>query len=118
VVEWSYYENALKWMSSSLGTPQIFVFSDDPEWCRSELPRLITGIGSFETVSSEGELREQADFELMKLCRHHICANSTFSWWASYLASDPKGMVTLPERWTRDYATQTEFGLHGWKIVN
>jgi hypothetical protein len=118
VVEWDYYRHAFQWMKSQLTSPQVFVFSDDPEWCQSELPHLVPEMRSFRVVSTAAESREAEDFELMKLCRHHICANSTFSWWASYLGLDPCGIVTLPGRWTREYSTQADFGLRDWKILN
>jgi hypothetical protein len=38
------------------------------------------------------------DIRLMSLCKHHIIASSTFSWWGAYLGDD-SGMTIYPRPW-------------------
>jgi hypothetical protein len=96
----SYYVEAVELVreAAALRSPQLFAFSDDPEWCEANLhlgyPMTI--------VAHNGPTRGWADLRLMTHCRHHVIANSSFSWWAAWLASNRTGTVVAPKQWFRD----------------
>jgi hypothetical protein len=92
-----YYRNAVARMADQAGIdPVIFIFSDDPDWAREklELP--------FEThiVTAGGAAHE--DLRLMSACRHHVIANSSFSWWGAWLNPKPDKIVVAPDKWFAD----------------
>ena len=77
--------------------PTYFVFSDDAEWARANLPTGQTA--HFIAPSSDG--RDYEDMHLMALCKHHIIANSSFSWWGAWLDPRADKIVIAPSRWFR-----------------
>jgi hypothetical protein len=82
-----YYERAVERLPGS----QILVFSDDPAWCQENFG----GLGQQVSVAVGNS--DIADLALMALCRHHVIANSTFSWWGAFLSGDTE--VCYPSTW-------------------
>lgn len=93
-----YYAAAIDAVLPDVGNPEFYVFSDDIGWCRTHLPT--NHPTSF--VEHNGPERDWEDFRLMSACRHHVIANSSFSWWASWLCPHPDKVVVAPERWFAD----------------
>lgn len=91
-----YYREGARLIAAREPNPQFFVFSDDPEWVQANLelegPTTYVNLNSIDTGYE--------DLRLMALCRHHIIANSSFSWWGAWLANSG-GMVVAPQRWLR-----------------
>lgn len=81
------------------GSKFIF-FSDDIEWCKDFTRRNFSAFDDIGFDFSEGR-NELEDLSLMASCGHHIIANSTFSWWGSYLGHNPDRIVISPsaETW-------------------
>lgn len=90
-----YYRKAIAYVADRVRQPILFVFSDDPGWTKANL------LSPYPTHYVDHNPSEKAfqDLRLMSMCRHHILANSSFSWWGAWLARDTGGMVIAPERW-------------------
>lgn len=90
-----YYAEAVTRLTASVRDPHFFVFSDDPDWVRQHL-RL-----EYPTtyVTHNKADKSHEDLRLMALCRHHIIANSSFSWWGAWLGKHPGHMVFAPAKW-------------------
>jgi len=106
-----YYQGAMAHMLNQLPQAEFFVFSDDTAWARKHLPAL----ASLHFVEGNHGDRSPADMYLMSRCKHHIIANSSFSWWGAWLGSWPDNVVIAPIRWLRDPAIPTPDLLpHRW----
>ena len=90
-----YYKNAIKMIRKQHPNAVFFIFTDDKEWCKEHFkgPNFIT------VELPEGEFTDVADMILMSRCKHHIIANSSFSWWSAWLNDAPEKMVIAPEKW-------------------
>ena len=96
----SYYRAAVEYIASKVANPCFFLFSDDPEWVRENLkldqPMIL--------VSRNGQTEDFEEMHLMSRSKHHIIANSTFSWWGAWLNADPDKIVVAPRQWYRKEA--------------
>jgi len=50
-------------------------------------------------IEHNGPEKAYEDLRLMSLCRHHIIANSSFSWWGAWLSAHPGKIVIAPKKW-------------------
>jgi hypothetical protein len=103
----AYFENAMRLMRQKLTRPTFFIFSDDIEWCK-QAPMFRTDC-EFVATNWFGD-NPAMDLLLMSNCRHHIVTNSSYSWWAAWLALDDDKVCILPVQWTPKDAT-AELGL-------
>lgn len=96
-----YYAAALERIAGAAKTDlTVHVFSDDPAWAAAHLKL------AHETrvVGHNGPEMHYEDLRLMAACRHHVIANSTFSWWGGWLDPRPDAMVAAPATWFADPA--------------
>jgi hypothetical protein len=90
-----YYRAGVELIGGRVKSPTFFVFSDDPEWTRQNLP--IPEPRYF--ISHNCGKVDREDMRLMSACKHFIIANSTFSWWGAWLGINPQKIVVAPKRW-------------------
>ena len=94
-LQMGYYTRAMRHLAERIEDPHLYVFSDDPEWARGNLQSEYPT----EFVIHNDVDRNYEDLRLMSSCKHHIIANSTFSWWAAWLCSNPEKLVFAPRKW-------------------
>ena len=93
-----YYLTAIARLKEQIKAPHFFVFSDDIQWGKEHLR--LEDPGTF--VDHNGGEKNYEDLRLMSRCKHHIIANSTFSWWGAWLSTHPEKIVFAPKKWFRD----------------
>jgi hypothetical protein len=89
-----YYEKAIHWMSQNISNPVWIVFSDSSSDAYAILPKTINAHYVIRNTSDDKTIE---DFTLMRMCKHHIIANSTFSWWAAWLSTGEDKRVVAPK---------------------
>lgn len=89
----SYQRKAMTVLRQKVSSPRWFIFSDDIEWCRKEFSDLKDAV-----FVSGNDAEPWEDIRLMSACKHHIIANSSFSWWGAYLG-DYCGITLYPKPW-------------------
>jgi glycosyl transferase family 11 len=103
VLDLAYFRRAHELMSALVAMPATyFIFSDDYSYAAANFDFLR------DRVIVRGNLAcPWEDLVLMSRCRHHIIANSSFSWWGAWLGAKPEQVVVAPARWFRDPAIDT-----------
>lgn len=102
ICQLDYYENAF----NVLPGPYL-VFSDDIVKAKEMFLNM-------ETMFYDGDTMDS--FKMMKSCKNHIISNSTYSWWAAWLAG---GKVVAPKLWFGDAAQlgTDDIYAEGWIVL-
>ena len=90
-----YYDEAMQLVARQVDGARFLAFSDEPEWVKAEL-------GSSLPLEVAAAARAYDDLAAMADCRHHIIANSSFSWWGGWLGERADSVVVAPRRWFAD----------------
>lgn len=128
----AYYRRAMARMRREHPGCTFYIFTNDKQWIRERIDEAMraepdeTGkavraetidtagiadsiviVDAAATTEGTADQQDYAEFALMSKCRHHILANSSYSWWASYLCGNPDKTVLAPDRW-----------LNGWDCTD
>lgn len=106
-----YYQRAINEMKAKYHDCHFYVFSNDITWCKENL-----GSEGFSYVDCNTREKSWRDLYLMTLCKHHIIANSTFSWWGAWLSTKKDGITLHPKWFIRDVETK-DFYPETWKEI-
>lgn len=88
-----YYIKALEILKSKVKEDVYFyIFTDDREYARE----LFSSLNNSYVVESQ-RTKCEIDMYLMTKCKHHIIANSTFSFWGAYLCDYDNQIVIAPK---------------------
>jgi hypothetical protein len=106
-----YYRRAVEYMLARLQSAHFFVFSDDPVWTRENL--VLPGDATY--VQHNVATSAFQDLRLMSLCKHHIVANSSFSWWGAWLNPGANKLVVCPKQWFVDDRDTSSLSPANWE---
>jgi hypothetical protein len=100
-----YYRNGTELIKLRSRIDRIYIFSDEPEWCRKNLAldplQVIVG-------HEHAGLHFSSYLHLMASCKFFVIPNSTFGWWAAWLADAHSLQVVAPSNWFANPAIETD----------
>ena len=86
-----YYDGAFAYLRERYPQAEFFFFSDDPAYVREHYRGERCHVIDWNRGGNS-----LYDMMLMSRCRHHICANSTFSFWGARLNPDAGKVMIRP----------------------
>ena len=90
------------------GNYTYLVFSDDIEWCKQIFNE------DFTFIEDNNQFEDMC---LMSLCKHNIISNSSFSWWAAWLNSNPDKTVVAPSKWFTEAKPLKDLFPNNWIVL-
>ena len=88
-----YYLRAINYIRHRLPDSTFYLFSDDVENAKKLFDK------KMKVIAEPGNWEDYEKLFVMSECQHFIIANSTFSWWAQYLCTNPDKIVVAPQKW-------------------
>jgi hypothetical protein len=98
VLPLDYYRQAMQVIEKNIDSPHYYLFSDDISWARQNM----NDMKNITFVDHNDPEYARFDLELMRACKYHITANSSFSWWAAWLNDYSHKLVIAPKKWFAD----------------
>ena len=92
----NYYYDSIDYIQNKQTNLHYFIFSDDMTWVKNNLDF------TTNTTFINNNDPEYEHLFLMSQCKHQITANSTFSWWAAWLNTNPDKIIITPKHWYLD----------------
>lgn len=94
-----YYALATQALMERFAIERVFVFSDEPEWCDENLR-----LHPEQTVVDHRYAGPEFSWylNLMASCSYFVIPNSSFGWWAAWLADVEPDRVVAPRQWFLD----------------
>ena len=116
VISSSYYERAIeKAFEEDNKILKIMIISEDLEYAK----KLLYKSRYFKKMDFSRTKNSWEDLNLLLRSRYIIIANSSFSWWAGYLATKEfNSGVIMPKMWTKKIlSSHTDLVHTNWQIV-
>ena len=116
VCDKNYFYDSIELIKNKISKPKFVVFSDDIEWVKSVI-KLEERFPNDTFIYESGNDTVEEKIRMMTLFRNFIISNSSFSWWAQYLAPFNEKIVIAPNAW---YVNGKKNGLYmkDWILVN
>lgn len=111
-----YYRKAIEVVEEWVPNVHFYIFSDDISYVKKEFQG-----DAYTVVDINHEKDSFYDMWLMSRCKHHICANSTFSFWGARLNPDGDKVMIRPtiQKNSQVFVKEEMEDLwKGWKFVS
>lgn len=93
-----YYSRAFDLLLEKVADPVLYIFSDDCQAAETIVSKYYDEY-KYKIIDWNKGADSYKDMYLISQCRHHILANSSFSWWGAWLNDSRNKIVIAPKCW-------------------
>lgn len=90
-----YWKEAIQYIIKNVENPLFFICSDNVDYVLAHL----IDTSKYDCVIQDKKQPVHITLAAMSECKHFIIGNTTFGWWAQYLANSKDKIVVAPSRW-------------------
>jgi len=98
-----YYKKSIEYIISSTNNPTLsimyFCEKEDNVEVLDKIDKLHIAFPECSFIKAPDNVDDWKQLLMMSCCKHHIIANSTFSWWGAYFNSNEDKIVCYPDTW-------------------
>lgn len=105
-----FYIRGINYIKKKIPSAKFFIFADDIDRAKK-----ITFPYSVEFIES---MNDYQSLRLLYNCKHFVVANSSFSWWGSYLAENKNKIIIAPNRWYTEINDVPSIYYDGLKLMS
>lgn len=106
-----YFIEGVNRIKAEIPEAKVFVFSDDVDWVKENIDF------NCETSYESGKDDVWEKLRLMSACKHFVISNSTFSWWAQHLSTNPDKIIYAPSKWYPD-GRPCDINEENWRYID
>ena len=103
LVKIEYYKKSIEYIISSTNNPTLsimyFCEKEDNVEVLHKINELRIAFPECSFIKAPDNVDDWKQLLMMSCCKHHIIANSTFSWWGAYCNSNEDKIVCYPDPW-------------------
>lgn len=114
VLNIEYYAQAIETAFKSGKYKRIWLFSDSPKLAIKYIPVKYSAVAR---IMPDFENSTALTFEVMRLGKGYVIANSTFSWWAATISRAENPDVYYPEPWFKKIESPLNLNWPGWQRI-
>jgi len=113
VVTEEYFNSALEMLTNNASNEEIWIFTNDLEKSK----KYINTTFQKNAIWIPDSLNSLETLEVMRHCHSFVISNSTFSWWAAFLANKPNPVVIAPNVWIKNHPEPVEICPPNWRRI-